>query len=546
MPYVDLCDIYSLPYGNSDFLAIRQSNQIYVDKTSLIAKIAKENSPLFFSRPRRFGKSLLINTLHVLFDKGLKYFNGLDIEKIWNDKIYKVVHLDFSGMARKNPYEFKRVLGDEIIQEFDVRDQVQQFDAAGIREPSAILSEISKKLLPQSVVILIDEYDAPLIHHLDNPDELQELMDILNDFYSIIKQFTGKFRFVFITGITRTSHLSIFSAFNNLIDLSLNVELSDILGFTENDIEKYFYPFLKNSSRHLQLSTDDLLKRIEQYYDGFQFSINARQRLYNPWSILSFFKFFTEGFQNYWFNSGGSSTIIKKYLKISNSFDILDYKKKVVYKSLSDLSLRYEITDIPQEILLFQAGYLTIRKENDSLARLILPNTEVEDSMLRLYLTVNNAEPSIHTSNKIAMLTECIDNKDLRSIVDIFNAILNDCVSSLSNIFKDERSVRDIIFAAIPQKISLQKIKERETLKGRSDLELLTTKTYMVIEFKRTSSQRDEIESLKEAIEQVKKNKYGIGSFSNRTLYRVALVISSEKKQILPEFCCEIDSTRYI
>ena len=536
----EICDTNRLPLGLSEFSNIREKNKIYVDKTKLIYKIARQDSPVFIVRPRRFGKSLLINTLACLFSNGLEYFKGLDIEKMWNDKTYQVVHLDFSGIANKNYQDFKNALGETIIEEFCMKDSISQFNIQGARDPDRILNEIAKKLKNNSVVLLVDEYDAPLTHHINEHEELHKIISILNDFYATIKQYTDKFRLIFITGITRTSHVSIFSAFNNLKDLSLRDEYNSLFGFTQNELEKYFDSFINRASTLLNMKKEDVYKRIKQYYDGFQFSFDAKENLYNPWSILNFLDSPEEGFTNYWFESGGVSSIIMQYLKTKDYFDIINYKDKKISRTKKELSERYEINNIPTEILLFQAGYFTIRKETNQTTRLIFPNTEVEDSILDLYLVSNNLRFSDHVQTKLDNLSAYIDQKNLFSIIDIFNDILNDCVSILSKIFQDERSVRDIIYAALPQEIYLQKIKERETVKGFSDLELLTSKTHMVIEFKRTTIDRDARASLAEAIEQIRRKNYGQGAFQNHILYRVAMVISTEEKAILPNYSEEV------
>ena len=176
-------DITRLPIGNTLFSDIRKENMIYVDKTALIAKIANQRVPIFFSRPRRFGKSLLINTLASLFTNGLKYFQGLDIEKTWKDKTYQVVHLDFSDMAEYNADELKNDLGEMIIEKFKMKGIVFQRGESGIRRPNRILDEICEKLNDNSTVLLVDEYDAPLTHHINQPEELNSIMKILNSFY---------------------------------------------------------------------------------------------------------------------------------------------------------------------------------------------------------------------------------------------------------------------------------------------------------------------------------------------------------------------------
>ena len=540
MSHLDSIDFNKLPYGNPEFTDIRKENMIYVDKTALIAKIANQRTPIFFSRPRRFGKSLLINTLSSLFSDGLQYFHGLDIEKLWKDTTYHVVHLDFSGMANDSAQELIRDLGDTLINEFTVKGIVSQYDEQGVRNPSRILNEILKNFSNNSVVLLIDEYDAPLTHHIDQREELNKITNVLNNFYATIKQFTGRFRFIFITGVTRASHVSIFSAFNNLKDLSFSEDFNSLLGFTQNDLEHYFDSYIENTSKILNMEKHDVYKRIEQYYDGFQFSLKSKNTLYNPWSIISFLDNPQNGFKNYWFESGGTPSIIMQYIKINDSFDLLNYNRRDIYVKVNKLLKKYEITDIPQEILLYQAGYFTLRDEQDGTAHLVFPNIEVEESLLMLYLEQNNLDTTHELNQRIKNLSEAIDCKNLTMIIDIFNAILNECISSSSKIFEDERSVRDLIYAALIEIPSIQQIKERDTAKGKSDLELITSQTCMIIEFKRTYSTRGPRASLIQAIEQIKNNRYGIFLSQNYNYYRVAMVISTEEKRILQDFCQEV------
>ncbi|MBQ7584666.1 MAG: AAA family ATPase [Desulfovibrionaceae bacterium] len=528
-----------LPTGNPLFSDLREENMIYVDKTAPIAQIASLRAPLFFSRPRRFGKSLLLNTLSSLFTNGLKYFHGLDIEKIWKDKTYHVVHLDFSKLAGKNAHELKFVLSLNIIEEFNEDDKIVDYKSPKLNYPDFILTKILNKISNKSVILLIDEYDAPLTHHINEPDELKSIMNILNDFYATVKQYSGKFRSIFITGVTRVSHVSIFSAFNNLIDLTLMEEFDSLLGFTQNDLEQYFDPYVVNASKILNMNKGDIYKRLEQYYDGFKFTVGAKDRVYNPWSILNFLNFPKEGFKNYWFRPSGTSSLIMQYLKINDAFDFIKYQDRDIFVKENNLSSVYEIDQIPIHLLLYQAGYFTISNDNYTL-RLILPNIEVEESLLELYLTANHLNPTSQLLDKMNNICHDIDSKNLPSIINIFNSILNECVSISSNVFEDERSIRDIIFAALIWIPKLQKIKERETVKGKSDLELITNNTCMIIEFKRTYTNRGPKASLNKAIEQIKNNSYGLLFSQTHTPYKVAMVISTEEKKILKDFCQEV------
>ena len=541
MNFTKNVDLNRLPVGNLEFSAIREKNKIYVDKTKLIYQLASQDSPLFFSRPRRFGKSLLINTLYSLFSSGLKYFKDLDIEKLWDDKTYHVIRLDFSDMADDNAVELKRDLGDALIVEFNVKGSVSQFDELGIRNPSRILNEICNQLSNNSTVLLIDEYDAPLTHHRNNQQDLDVIIKILSNFYATVKKYTDKFRLIFITGITRVSHVSIFSAFNNLIDLSLDEDYNSLLGFDQDDLIRYFDPYIENSAAILHLKKHDVYQKLEQCYDGFQFSINTNQTLYNPWSILNFLKNPKNGFYNYWFDSAGTASIIMNYLKISENFDFLDYNNSETIVDKYIIGNKYDISNIPFNILLYQTGYFSIRKIDVGVARLVLSNKEVEESLYRLYLIANNLKPRDSLKEKMLHLSTAIDSKDLTSIINIFNNILNECISSLSKAFDDERSIRDIIYAALTYIPTLHMIKERDTAKGRSELEIFTTKTHMLIEFKRTyQKKRSAHAALDLALNQIKSNRYGTSFSSQHVLYRVAMVISTEDKMILPNFCQEV------
>ena len=534
-------ELKRLPYGLPVFSSIRLRNKIYVDKTNLIYEFAAQDAPIFFARPRRFGKSLLVNTLHSLFEKGLEDFHGLAIENIWKDKTYKVVHLDFSSLACQTTQDLKLDLGEKIIQEFCVQKEVALFNELGwLRNPNRILDEIAQKLEDNSTVLLIDEYDAPIVHHINEPEELKSIIAILGDFYAVIKQYTDKFRFIFITGVTRTSHVSIFSAFNNILDLSFEEDFNTLLGFTQDDLEKYFDPYVENAAQILNLNKEEVYHRIKHHYDGYQFAFGTQDSVYNPWSILSFFKYSEDGFKNYWYESGGTASILMQYLKTDDKFNFLDYaqREKLVDKNV--LSSKYEITKIPIDVLLYQAGYFTLRKKQDGAQYLVVPNVEVEASLLKLYLSVNNLQPSVQLNQKMRSISEAIDCKNLRAIVDVFNEILNECGSSSSTIFKDERAIRDLIYAAFLFIEDIKIVKERDTVKGRSDLELSTKKTSMIIEFKRTYSTRGPKAALNQALEQLANNRYGLILNQNQVIYRVGMVISTERKMILYDFCAEV------
>ena len=187
MSHLALSDPRRLPYASIGFEDMRERQKIYVDKTALIYQIAIQDVPIFFSRPRRFGKTLLLNTLASLFSNGLKYFHGLAIEKMWNDKTYQVIRIDFSSIADNNAQDFKQALNDTLVTAFNVAGIVSQGSENAIRDPDRVLNEIIRKKINNSIVLLVDEYDAPLIHNIDNEEDLRGIMRTLNKFYATIK-----------------------------------------------------------------------------------------------------------------------------------------------------------------------------------------------------------------------------------------------------------------------------------------------------------------------------------------------------------------------
>ena len=306
----------------TDFRELIDNNCIYVDKTAEISQFAVKKGPFFISRPRRFGKSTLINTLHELFAHGIEKFKGLEIEPLWDDKTYKVVHLDFS--------KFKDVPSSSSFNK-DFMDSLRfSLQRAGI-EPTKEQVDFPAKLLEKSieteddgaVVLLVDEYDAPLTAVLNDSNEFEDRRKILSNFYLTVKSFDGKFRFIFVTGVTYYSHTSIFSAFNNLKDLTLDLRYGALLGYTSEELELYFGEYIDNAVEvlnkkyHTERYTHDLVvSELKRNYDGYSFDEECMHHVYNPWSIVNFFDAPVRGFIPYWVSSGGATpTFLVNYLK---------------------------------------------------------------------------------------------------------------------------------------------------------------------------------------------------------------------------------------
>ena len=261
-------NLTSLPLDSSDFETLRKLNQIYVDKTDLIFEFAQNDAPIFLSRPRRFGKSLLVSTIKSLFEHGLEYFDGLKISKLWNDTTYPVLYLNFSDFG-KSDYDF---FFDSFLME--IKDFIQNNNIKINENIDKITHPVKlfKKAVRSSdkpIVILIDEYDCQLTHNLNNPELYEQFRSLICSFFLSVKANRKKIRFIFITGVTRHSNTSIFSGLNNLTDITTFQQFGTLVGFTEDEINHYFAPFIENAAKQLNTSIENIKAELKDNYDGF-------------------------------------------------------------------------------------------------------------------------------------------------------------------------------------------------------------------------------------------------------------------------------------
>ena len=329
-----MVDIRRLPRANSSFESIRRKNQIYVDHTDLIFEFAYLDGPNFLSRPRRFGKSLLVSTLESLFSHGTEFFKGLKIEKLWDKaeqgKTYKVIHLDFSALSFENKSELNNQI-TYILADFAKRDGFNLPDDYKERSAGLNLKTIVESA-PSEYVLLIDEYDYPLTHSLGNKELFESYRLYLQGLFGAIKGLTGDMRFIFITGVGRFAKTSVFSQMNNLRDLSLESKFAPLLGYTDDDMHQYFDEYVENAANTLDITKDECYSQIKAHYDGYRFHVDNATTLYNPWSVLNFLTAPKNGFRNFWYETGGAyPTLIATYIKnIKNATALSEkYPKKL-------------------------------------------------------------------------------------------------------------------------------------------------------------------------------------------------------------------------
>ena len=524
----------------TDFGELIDNNCIYVDKTAIINQFASKKGPFFISRPRRFGKSTLINTLHELFAHGLEKFKGLKIEPLWKDKTYKVLHLDFS-VFKETP----------SIGSFnnDFMDSLRfSLERAGI-EPTKEKVDFPAKLLEKSienederaVVLLVDEYDAPLTAVLNDSNEFEDRRKILSNFYFTVKSFQVKFRFIFITGVTYYSHTSIFSAFNHLTDLTLDSDYGALLGYTSDELESYFSEYIDNAVETLnrkfpteRYTHEKVVEELKRNYDGYSFDEDCMHLVYNPWSILNFLKSPHRGFIPYWVSSGGSTptflvNYLKQKLKKYNADELQSLLgiDSTVNKDTDSLYPSIEnISNIDLFAILYQAGYFCIKSAFDGYFKVGIPNLEVKKAYSNLVL--NQLTKSQDSKLRfIEPFKEVLASGNLDKIKELFNTLINEFSYETVKKF-NEACFRDVLKLAMLT-FNVSASTEVMGACGRADITAEAGKYLYVFELKVTDNSKDIDTKLTEAKDQIIKNKYA-RRLTDKTVVPVALVLENNSK----------------
>jgi hypothetical protein len=412
------------PVGYQNFKEIREGNFLYVDKTDLIYKLVKYSKYTFLSRPRRFGKSLLTSTLHYYFEGRKDLFTGLAMEHLEKDWIqYPVLHLDLSP-AKKTSSE---ALSSKLHEILDEQQKIMQLEVSG--SPGDRLEKLIKQSCEKTgkpVVLLVDEYDAPIMNVLHNAEVLPEIREVMRDLFESLKACDKYLRFVFLTGVSTFSQMGIFSELNNLKKITGHNDYAAICGITEQELVDNFSQGIEDIARAKNWTKEEVLARLKDKYDGYHFS-GALVDVYNPFSLINAFD--EKQLGDYWFDTGTSSSLVNAFRQYVGDFnlelDMIDsgkwMKQSVFTKSLED-----HASIIP---LLYQSGYLTIKKYDEENERYVLgmPNAEVRVGLLKnllpLYLPMegrNVANPAVRAS---AALRNGDSNQAMEILCSLFKSI---------------------------------------------------------------------------------------------------------------------------
>jgi hypothetical protein len=348
-----------LPIGMQDFRQIINGGYTYVDKTPYFYDLIKHGKNYFLSRPRRFGKTLTCSTLAYLFKGEKELFKDTWIYDKWDFKPYPVISISMTLVNSKNPdtvqaslkAELERVYREYKLEprEGDYKDQFTD-----------LIAQLSAR---GEVVVLIDEYDRPMLEHLGNPDAAHAIREVMREFYLVVKGMESCLKFVLLTGLTKITKAGVFSALNHLDELSTKPKFSAMLGYTQEELETYFGEYLQRGAAELGISREELVAQVKDYYDGFSF--DGKHFVYNPFSILNFFDEYQ--LKNYWIGSGISSALTE-YIRI-HQIKPEDYLNSYIR---DEVLTAYEIEKAPPKSFLAQSGYLTFKDVDPALGYIVL------------------------------------------------------------------------------------------------------------------------------------------------------------------------------
>lgn len=367
------------PIGIQNFESLRNDNYFYVDKTKLIYQLARSGRYYFLSRPRRFGKSLLISTLEAYFEGKKELFKGLAIENLEKDWIkYPILHLDLNIEKYNSPDSLDKILNDKLEYWESIYGTRPSETSFSLRFAGIVRRAYEQT--GQRVAILVDEYDKPMLQSIGNEELQRSFRDTLKPFYGVLKSMDGCIKFALLTGITKFGKISVFSDLNNLNDISMDERYIEICGITEKEIHENLEDELHELARRQKMTYDEVCKELKECYDGYHF-VEDSIGLYNPFSLLNTFD--KMKFGSYWFETG-TPTYLIELLKQNH------YSLQRIAHEETDADVLNSIDSASQNPVpvIYQSGYLTIKgyDRRFGMYRLGFPNREVEEGFIKFLL----------------------------------------------------------------------------------------------------------------------------------------------------------------
>lgn len=515
-----------------------ENNYIYIDKTEYIYNLTKNYERVFFSRPRRFGKSLTLNTIGTLFEKGVDpYFKGTWIYDKWDQDKYPVLHLSFLKFSVTDLDEFKSDFCNEILK-FAKANNITDYNDN--KEPKILLGNVFSAMPDgRQLVLLIDEYDCQLTANINNKELYEEFRSLFREFYAVLKG-DKHIKFMAITGVTRLKDVSIFSVGSDIKDLSYNNAYSKLIGFTRDEIKHFYLDYLKlgvayENDKAPEIVTDSevesLIDRMAVNYDSYCFDEFYKNKVFSTYSVNNFLQDIYEKktvrFGDYWYDVGGLPSILMKYME-SHNLNIDNLLNSEIAIPYNDFVNPTSLIDINENVLMCQTGYLTLKSEIDRNDDIILGtvNREVRAalfSLLTLRIYERNVSP--YASGKKYVL----EQGSADDVISLFNSVL--AVLSYDKYpVNDESVLRALLQVYLLGKEHDVRV-EQHNSKGRSDIIVNFTKRRVVLELKYTDKNSEEQKKLDEAEKQIIEKGYGLENIGDRDLLQIACVFNGDKSK---------------
>ena len=524
--------------STGSFIKFYLNNYIYVDKTKYIKDLIKLER-VFISRPRRFGKSLTLDTIATLFETGVEpYFKGTWIYDKWTEPTYPVLRLNFLNFDKNSIEKFNNKLNSKIT-EFAELNHVTTFKEKEEAEDSIdhLLEQL--RLENRQIVILIDEYDCQMTANINNETLYKQFQEKIKSFYANIKDKLA-IKFLGITGVTRLKDVSIFSVGSDINDITNSSAYSQMIGFTRDEIKKFYIDYLKSAASYenncnvdevTDTQLESLLDRLAQNYDGYCFDEFYKKKVFSTWSVNKFFQSVVSNkfvyFGEYWYDNGGLPSILANYLQ-THKLNALDYidKDKTINIKVNDFKNPTSLTSINQNVLMCQTGYLTLRSPvySKGFMTLGIPNSEVYNALFSLMAL------KVFDDTKLENVNEQIlaQSNDVGEIIGLFNTVLN-TVSYDNYPINTEAMVQQLLYTYL-KGICNSVSAELHSSKGRADLVIESDNRRIVFEFKYAENETEAKAKLSEAVEQIKTRDYGNILPKKNELLRIATVFNADPK----------------
>ena len=507
----------TLPIGIQNFESLRKEGFLYVDKTELIYKLIKGGRYYFLSRPRRFGKSLLMSTIHAVFDGKRELFDGLAIaDKADIDWAkHPVLHLDLNT----EKYDAKEVLEDKInlflSEAEDLYGKNPNEKSFGTRFEGVIQRAYDKT--GKGVVILVDEYDKPMLQAIGNEELQNEFRNTLKGFYGALKSKDGCIKFALLTGVTKFGKVSVFSDLNNLRDISMNDKYASICGITEGELKGLMLPYVERMAEANKMTTEECFAKLKKQYDGYHFCEDS-EGMYNPFSILNAFA--DNKFKSYWFETGTPTYLVELLQRDEYNLNDMEHAK-VDADTLNSIDSTSR-NPIP---VIYQSGYLTIKSYNERFQTYTLgfPNEEVEVGFTKFLLPWYTSKNKDRTAFDIQNYVEDLESGNVEQFVKRLKALFADTPYML---IKDLENHYQNVVWLICKLAGVYVQAEYMTSEGRIDLVLQTPKFCYVVEFKLDGT-------AEEALAQIEDKHYTLPfEMNGQKIIRIGVNFSKETKNI--------------